>query len=51
METYLMILVYGEMVNFNESDKIISGKVSILNTYNGFNSNISFFIRVRTSSD
>ena len=46
-----MILVYGEMVDFLKSDKIleISEKVNKPNTDNGFN--ISFFIGKRTSSD
>ena len=40
------------MVDFRESDKMkkISGKVDKSNTYNGFSSNISFFIQGRTSS-
>ena len=35
------------MVDFGESDKTIkiSGKVDKSNTYNGFSSNISFFIQ------
>ena len=34
------------MVDYGESDKMIkiSGKVDKSSTYNGFNSNISFFI-------
>ena len=41
------------MVDFGKSDKMIklSGKVTESNTYNGFSSNISFFIQWRTSSD
>ena len=41
------------MVDFGKSDKMIkfSGIVDKPNTYNGFGSNISFFIQGRTSSD
>ena len=41
------------MVNFGETDKRIkiSEKVHKSNTYNGFTSNVSFFIQGRTSSD
>ena len=41
------------MVDFSKSDKIIkiSRKVDGSNTYNGFTSNISFFIQERTPSD
>ena len=41
------------MVDFGESDKMIkiSGKMIKSNTSNGFNSNISFFIQERTSSE
>ena len=41
---------YGEMVDFGESDKMIKirGKADKSNTYNGFSSNISFFIQGRT---
>ena len=40
------------MVDFGESDKMIkiNGKVDKSNSYNGFSSNISFFIQGRTSS-
>ena len=40
------------MVDFGKSDKMIkiSGKVDKPNTYNGFSSDISFFILGRTSS-
>ena len=40
------------MVDFGKSDKMIkiSGKVYKLNTYNGFSSNILFFIQVWRSS-
>ena len=38
------------MVDFGDSDKIkISGKVDKSNTYNEFNSDVSFFINKRTS--
>ena len=45
--------IYGEMVDFAESDKMIkiSGKVDKSNTYNRFSGYISFFIHGRTSSD
>ena len=38
------------MVDFGESDKLmkISGKVDKSNTYNGFCSNISFFIHIES---
>ena len=41
------VYIYGEMVDFGKSDKMIkiSGKVDKPNTYNGFRSNISFFIQ------
>ena len=41
------------MVDFGESDKMIkiSRKVDKSNIYNGFSSNISFFIPGRTLSD
>ena len=41
------------MVDFDKTDKMIkiSGKVDKLNTYNGFSSNIPFFIQRRTSLD
>ena len=41
------------MVDFGESYKMvkISGKVDKSNAYNGSNSDISFFIQRRTSSD
>ena len=41
------------MAGFGESDSIIkiNGKVDKSTTYNGFSSNISFFIHWRTSSD
>ena len=41
------------MVNFVKSDKMIkiSGEVDKPNTYNGFSSDISFFIQGRTSSE
>ena len=41
------------MVDFVESDKMlkISGKEDMLNPYNVFNDNISFFINGRTLSD
>ena len=44
------VYIYGEIVDFGESDKI-KGKVNKPNTYNGFSSDISFFIHGRTSSD
>ena len=41
------------MVDFGKSDNMIkiSGKLVKSNSYNGFSSNISFFIHGRTSSD
>ena len=58
---YIYIYIYRErerdrkreMVDLGESDKIIkiNGKMGESNTYNGFSSNISFFIPRRTSSD
>ena len=41
------------MIYFGKSDKMIkiSGKVDKPNTYNGFSSNISLFIKGRTSPD
>ena len=41
------------MVGFGKSNKMgeISGKEDKSNTYNGFSSNIFFFIQGRTSSD
>ena len=41
------------MVDLGESDKMIkiSGKIDKSNTYNGFRSNILFFINGRTSSN
>ena len=41
---YIYIYIYGEMVDFGNSDKMIkvSGKVDKSNTYDGFSSNISF---------
>ena len=38
--------MYGKMVDFGEFDKMmkISEKVDKLNTYNGFSSNILFFL-------
>ena len=43
---FLQQYIYGEMVDFGESDKMvkISGKVDKLNVYNGFSSNILLFI-------
>ena len=40
------------MIDFSKSDQMIkiSGKVDKLKTYNGFSSNISFFIQVWRSS-
>ena len=48
---YIYIWRNVEMVDFGESDKMIkiNGKVDQPNTYNGFSSNISFFIQGRTS--
>ena len=46
-EGWLYIYIHGKMVNFGESDKM-SGKVDKSNTYNGFSSNILFFIQGRT---
>ena len=50
---YICICIYGEMVDFGESNKIIkiSGKMDKSNTYNSFRSYISFVIQERTSSD
>ena len=47
----LYIYIYGEMVDFWEiwRDDKISGKGDKSNTYNGFSSNILFFIQGRTS--
>ena len=47
---YIYIYIYGEMVGFGESDKMIkiSEKADKSNSYNGFTSNISFFIHGRT---
>ena len=49
---YIYIYIYGEMLDFSESDKMIkiSGKVDKSNTYNGFTSHVSFFIQGRTSN-
>ena len=45
--------IYGEIIDFGESDKIIKicGKMDKSNTYNGFSGNISFFINKRNSLD
>ena len=53
LSLYIYIYIYGEIVDFGESDKIIKtiGKVDKSSTYNGISSNISFFIQERTSSD
>ena len=50
---YVCVCVCGEMVDFDESDKMvkISGNVDRSNIYNWFSSNISFFILGRISSD
>ena len=46
MPNSVYIYIYGEMVDFAESDKMIkkSRKVEKSDTYNGFSCNISFFI-------
>ena len=48
----IYIYIFGEMVDFGKSDKMIKihGKVDKSNIYNGFNGNISFCINRRTSS-
>ena len=50
---YIYIYIYGEIVNFVESDKMIkiSEKVDKSNIYYGFSGNIPFFINRRTSLD
>ena len=44
---YIYIYIYSEMVDSDEFDKMIriSGKIDKWDTYNGFSSNISFFIQ------
>ena len=46
MQKYIYIYIYGEMIDFGESDKMIkiSEKVDKSNICNGFSGNISFFI-------
>ena len=46
------VCVCGEMEDFGKSDEMIkiNVKVNKLNTYNGFSSNISFFIQGRSSN-
>ena len=48
---YINVYIYGEMVDFRESDKMIkiSGKVDKSNTYNGSSRYSLFFILGRTS--
>ena len=43
---YIYLSIYGEMVGFGESDKMIkiSGKVNKSDSYNVFSGDISFFI-------
>ena len=50
---YIYMYIYGEMVDFGKSDKMIkiNRKVDKPNTYSGFCSNTSFFIQGRTTSD